>query len=206
MVKTRPHHTDAAVDAWLRRYYFTRAAFSIAWVIAAVALNHTTSSVVIAALLLVYPAWDCVANIVDARRNGGFLDNPTQSINAFASAATTAAVAITLNMTMNAVIGVFGVWAALSGLMQLATGIRRWKTAGAQWAMIISGAQSTFAGTHFLQTANAPTIRHVSDIAPYAAFGAFYFLLAALALTVTRLRHHTNTATPTTPSVSQTAK
>jgi uncharacterized membrane protein HdeD (DUF308 family) len=33
---------------------------------------------------------------------------------------------------------VFGVWAILSGLFQLITAVRRWKSHGAQWIMILS--------------------------------------------------------------------
>ena len=57
-------------SAWLKRYYFTRAGFSIVWVGAVCGLADGPVAV-LAALLLVYPAWDAVANIVDARRNGG---------------------------------------------------------------------------------------------------------------------------------------
>jgi uncharacterized membrane protein HdeD (DUF308 family) len=89
---------------------------------------------------------------------------------------------------MNAVLAVFGVWAALSGLLQLATAVRRWKRVGAQWLMIVSGAQSAAAGTMFLRQAGAPEAPSVADIAPYAAFGAFYFLVSAVWLTVSAAR------------------
>jgi uncharacterized membrane protein HdeD (DUF308 family) len=80
------------------------------------------------------------------------------------------------------------VWAVLSGLFQLATGVRRWKYAGAQWAMILSGAQSALAGAFFVKQAYAPTVPSIAVIAPYAAFGAFYFLLSAVWLTVSDMR------------------
>jgi len=67
------------------------------------------------------------------------------------------------------VLGVFGVWAALAGLFQLATGVRRWKSYGAQWPMILSGAQSAFVGVMFLKQANAPEVPSIAAIAPYAA-------------------------------------
>ncbi len=89
---------------------------------------------------------------------------------------------------MNAVLGVFGVWAILSGFFQLATGVRRWKYSGAQWALILSGAQSALAGAFFVKQATAPTVPSITDIAPYAAFGAFYFFLSAVWLTVSDMR------------------
>ena len=174
-------------NRWLTSYYFARAAFSVVWVAAAFTLGKAMPSVA-AVLLLVYPAWDAAANLVDARSNGGLKQNPTQMLNVVASGVTTIAVAIALGMSMNAVLGVFGVWAALAGFFQLATGVRRWKSVGAQWAMILSGAQSVLAGLFFFKQASAPKTPGITDIAPYAAFGAFYFLVSGLWLTVSEAR------------------
>jgi hypothetical protein len=180
-------------NSWLKSYYFARAAFSIVWVAAAFALGDNMFPIA-AALLLIYPTWDAVANLVDAQRNGGLKRNPTQALNAAASVAVTVAVAIALAMSMNAVLGVFGVWATLSGLLQLATGIRRRKTSGAQWPMILSGAQSAVVGFTFLKLAVGSEVPGVADVAPYAAFGAFYFLLSALWLTVSDIRRRRATS------------
>lgn len=174
---------------WLKNYYFTRAAPSLVWVAAVFGLADGPMAVV-AALLLIYPAWDAFANLVDAQRNGGLRGNPTQTFNAAVSSVTTIAVAIALSQSMNAVLGVFGVWAALSGLLQLATGVRRWKSYGAQWPMILSGIQSTGAGVMFMIQSNAPEVPHITAVAPYAAFGAFYFLISALWLTISDARRH----------------
>jgi hypothetical protein len=40
----------------------------------------------------------------------------------------------------------------------------------------------------FLIKANAPEAPHITAIAPYAAFGAFYFLIAAVWLAVSEAR------------------
>ena len=174
-------------NRWLRSYYLLRGAVSVAWVAAALTIG-TMSPVVAGALLLSYPAWDALANALDARHHGGLRRNPTQAFNTAVSTATTVAVAFGLATSMNAVLGIFGGWAALSGLLQLATALRRWKTAGAQWVMIISGAQSAAAGAMFLRAASAPETPSIADIAPYAAFGAFYFLVSAVWLTVSAAR------------------
>ncbi|MHA3020878.1 DUF308 domain-containing protein [Mycobacterium sp. BMJ-28] len=174
-------------DAWLMRYYFTRATFSLVWVGAAFGLANSATSVV-SALLLIYPAWDALANLVDAQRNGGLRGNLTQAVNAAVSTLTTVAVAVALTAGMNAVLGVFGVWAALSGLLQLATAVRRRRSHGGQWPMILSGVQSAAAGAGFLVQANAVEPPHITAIAPYAGFGAFYFLIAAVWLVVTEAR------------------
>lgn len=181
-------------ERWLKSYYLLRAAFSVVWV-GAVLTVGTMSPLTAGTLLLIYPAWDALANVLDARQNGGLRRNPTQAFNTVVSSVTTVAVAFALAASMNAVLVVFGVWAALSGLLQLATAVRRWKSAGAQWVMIVSGAQSAVAGTMFLREAGGET-PSVVDIAPYAAFGAFYFLVSAVWLIVSAARHRRLSTTP----------
>ncbi len=177
----------ASEERWLTQYYFARAAFSVVWVGLAltIGLHDATAA---AALLIAYPAWDALANYIDAARSGGLGRNRTQAINVFVSVATTAAVVVALQTGMNEVLGVFGAWAILSGLLQLATAIRRWKSYGAQWAMILSGAQSALAGGFFISQANMPATPSISNIAGYAGVGAAYFLISAVWLTVRELR------------------
>lgn len=175
-----------SASQWLKSYYFIRAGVSVAWVAAAFTVGRSMPPVA-AALLVAYPAWDAIANLVDARQSGGLKANPSQALNVLVSALTTLAVAIALGHSLNAVLAVFGAWAILAGLFQLVTGVRRWKT-GAQWAMILSGAQSALAGTLFIVRATGADTPGITDIAPYAAFGAFYFLVSAVWLTVVLAR------------------
>jgi uncharacterized membrane protein HdeD (DUF308 family) len=142
---------------------------------------------VAAVLFIAYPAWDALANYADARRNGGFGQNRSQSLNLAVSALTTVAVILALGQSMGSVIFVFGIWALLTGFLQLLTGVRRRK-AGAQWAMVLSGAQSALARVLFIGRAASPGMQNVTDIAPYAAFGAFYFLISAIWLAVADMR------------------
>ena len=173
----------AATSDWLRTYYFLRAAVSIVWI--ALAFLVGRSNPLIAAILLVaYPAWDALANYLDAQRNGGLRANLSQALNLVVSVITAIAVAVALGISMNAVLAVFGAWAILSGLFQLVTAVRRWKTAGAQWVMVLSGAQSALAGAFFIVMANAPAVPDITPIAGYAGFGAFYFLVSAIWLSV----------------------
>jgi hypothetical protein len=168
-------------SSWLKTYYFTRAAVSTIWVVAVLTL---AKNVPISALLaLAYPAWDAAANWLDAQKSGGLRANPSQTLNLLISVVTAVAVAVALDVSMNAVIDVFGAWAILSGLLQLATAIRRWKSASAQWVMVLSGAQSAVAAVVFFQKAAAATPPSIAVVAPYATVGAFYFLLSALWLT-----------------------
>ncbi|MGA1833346.1 DUF308 domain-containing protein [Rhizobium wenxiniae] len=173
-------------SSWLRSYYFVRALFSIAWIGAAV-LAH--GQIAVASLLLViYPAWDAIANLADARANGGLAANRSQMLNVIASSIMTIVVIFAVMTNSYAVLAVFGLWAILSGLLQLYTGVRRWRIAGAQWVMILSGAQSTLAGGFMISRSVADVVPTILDIVPYVGFGAFYFLLSGLWLTAAAWR------------------
>jgi hypothetical protein len=165
-------------ERWLKLYYVMRAAFSIAWVVAAISVG-ASSAVLAGALLAVYPAWDAAANYVDALRSGGLDQNRTQALNVLVSLATTIAVLVALRASMNWVLGVFGAWAILAGLLQLGTAIRRWRRFGAQWAMVLSGGQSALAGGFFIVQASMPAVPSIANVAGYAAVGALYFLVSA---------------------------
>ncbi|UQD76524.1 DUF308 domain-containing protein [Bradyrhizobium japonicum] len=174
-------------EQWLKVYYFIRAAFSVAWVVAAFAVGPSSAAIA-GALLVLYPAWDAAANFVDALRSGGLAQNRTQALNVLVSLATTVAVLVALRMSMNLVLAVFGAWAILSGLLQLGTAIRRWRSFGAQWAMVLSGGQSALAGGFFIFQATTPMSPTIANVAGYAAVGAVYFLVSAVWLTVTEWR------------------
>ncbi|CAO4139772.1 DUF308 domain-containing protein [Methylorubrum thiocyanatum] len=175
-------------SSWLKRYYATRALFSAVWVVLAFTVGRAQPAVGIA-LLVIYPLWDCVANSVDAAHNGGLRANPSQALNVLVSAIVTLAIVTTVIVghDLHAAIGVIGIWAGLSGLLQFATGIRRRRSVGGQWPQILSGAQSSLAAAHILMTAlNASLIVSVADVGLYAAFGAFYFAASATMLQLKR--------------------
>ncbi|WP_019565599.1 hypothetical protein [Agrobacterium sp. 10MFCol1.1] len=177
-------------DQWLKQYYFTRAAFSVLWVAAALTAGRHSFAVA-AALLIIYPAWDAIANVIDAARSGGLAANRSQAINVAASSIMTIAVILALTMNMNWVLGAFGLWAIFSGLLQLGTAVRRWKTSGGQWAMILSGGQSSLVGALFIFQAQMPKEPSISTVAGYAAVGAFYFLVSAIWLSIALSRRRT---------------
>jgi uncharacterized membrane protein HdeD (DUF308 family) len=176
-------------SGWLRSYYFVRAIFSIAWIAAAVLFGGQSGP--IAFLLVIYPAWDALANLVDARVNGGLKANPSQALNVVVSTITALAVIVAISNSTYAVLAVFGVWAILSGLLQLYTAVRRWRLYGAQWVMILSGAQSALAGGFMISRSLGAAAPTILDIAPYVGFGAFYFLLSAIWLVVAAYRNAT---------------
>ncbi|WP_117194168.1 DUF308 domain-containing protein [Rhizobium terrae] len=171
---------------WLQSYYFVRASFSIGWIAAALLLGGQPGPA--AFLLVIYPLWDALANLIDARANGGLKTNPSQALNVVVSTITGLAVIAAVSSSTYAVLAVFGVWAILSGLLQLYTGVRRWRAYGAQWVMILSGAQSALAGAFMISRSLGTVAPTILDIVPYAGFGAFYFLLSAIWLVVAAYR------------------
>jgi uncharacterized membrane protein HdeD (DUF308 family) len=86
------------------------------------------------------------------------------------------------------VLAVFGAWAIVSGLLQLSTAVRRWNTTGAQWPMILSGAQSALAGAFFIVQAQQPAMPAIAAVAGYAGVGAVYFLVSAVSMQVAAWR------------------
>lgn len=177
------HLPLSANDRWLQRYYLTRAVFSVAWVAAALTLG-VAGSAFGTLLLVIYPLWDAAANYVDAARQGGLARNRTQTLNVIVSLATTLAVVATAQIGSSAILAVFGAWAVLSGLLQLGTAVGRWKSASAQWAMVLSGAQSALAGVFFILQVQQPVAAVIPTVAGYAAFGAIYFFVSAIWLVV----------------------
>ena len=69
-----------SAPGWLKGYYFTRFAFSAAWVAAAFTVARSNPGLA-AVLLVVYPAWDAAANYADAGRSGGLSSNKSQMLN-----------------------------------------------------------------------------------------------------------------------------
>ncbi|WCT12943.1 hypothetical protein [Mucilaginibacter jinjuensis] len=178
--------TDAqAVDTArsLRKLYFTRATFSVIWVIL-VALLAKKSTELATVLLIIYPAWDVVGTFLDIRANRNSISKTPQYVNAVISSITTIAVGIALQKGVPEALIVFGTWAIGTGLIQLILGLKRRKTIGGQWPMIISGAQSMIGGSSFIILAHDPT-KGITSLAEYAAFGAFYYLLTAFRLSKT---------------------
>ncbi len=167
----------------LRKLYFTRVAFSLVWVILVLALAKSNTTIA-TLLFIVYPAWDAIATFFDIKANPPSTPKTPQYVNATISIVTTIAVILALQKGIPEALIVFGVWAILTGLIQLILGLRRRKQLGGQWPMIISGGQSMLGGTSFILMAHAPK-SGITSLAGYAAFGAFYFLLSAIRLSKT---------------------
>ncbi|WP_445518690.1 DUF308 domain-containing protein [Streptomyces sp. NEAU-174] len=181
--------TATTTPSGLRSLYLIRIAFSLIWV----ALVLTTSASLVstdrptaiaAVLLIVYPLWDVIATLLERRMAGtGSATNRVSSINMALGLATTAGMTIAVFSTVGRALLVFGVWALLAGAVQLIVAIRRRRTVGAQWPMVISGGQSVLAGATVAAT-SASASSSLSTVAGYSAFGAFWFLVSVIALSI----------------------
>ncbi|WP_406004834.1 hypothetical protein OG440_00605 [Streptomyces sp. NBC_00637] len=180
--------TATTTSSGLRSLHLIRVAFSLIWV----TLVFTTSAslvstdeptVIAAVLLVVYPLWDAIATLVEGRLTGTGSTNGVGTINTGLGLAATAGMIAAVFSTIGTALLVFGVWALLSGAVQLVVAIRRRRTVGAQWPMAVSGGQSVLAGATIAATSASAT-SSLSTVAGYSAFGAFWFLVSVIALSI----------------------
>ncbi|KFG73757.1 DUF308 domain-containing protein [Streptomyces mutabilis] len=178
----------AATPSGLRSLHLVRVAFSLIWV----ALVVTTSASLVSTdkptaaasvLLVIYPLWDAVATLLERRLAGTGPKDRVGAINVALGLVTAAGMLAAVFSTIGTALLVFGVWALFSGAIQLVVAIRRRRTVGAQWPMVISGGLSVLAGGSFAAMSASPT-SGLSSVAGYSAFGAFWFLVSVIALTV----------------------
>ncbi len=136
----------------------------------------------IAAVLLgSYPVWDVIATLLERRLAGTGTTGRVGAINVALGLAAAIGMIIAIFSTIGTALLVFGIWALLSVAIQLAVAIRRRRTVGAQRPMMISGGLSVLAGANFaIMSGSAAS--GLSSVAGYSAFGAFWFLVSAIAL------------------------
>ena len=165
----------------LRNLYFVRTVFQVLWA-AAVLSTARTQPHVASILLIAYPLWDVACTLYDltASRPTGSA-RTSQVINALLGSATVLGIALTVFNEPPYSIAIFGAWALGAGLLQLVAGLIRRKQLGGQWAMILSGAQSTAAGIAFVLGGLGGKL-HTMDMGGYAIFGAIYFLIGGILL------------------------
>ncbi|MFC9916605.1 DUF308 domain-containing protein [Streptomyces sp. NPDC127197] len=180
--------TTTTTPSGLRSLYLIRVAFSLIWVALVVttsaSLVSTDKPTVIAAVLLViYPLWDVIATLLERRMAGTGSTDHVGTTNMAIGLAATAGMIIAVFSTIGTALLVFGIWAFLSGAIQLVVAIRRRRTVGAQWPMVISGGLSVLAGASFAAMSASAT-SSLSTVAGYSAFGAFWFLVSVIALSI----------------------
>jgi uncharacterized membrane protein HdeD (DUF308 family) len=177
---TAPAPTPVGPAPTLRRLYLARSGFALIWAVLLFALAPAAGSAVsvaTAVLLVLYPVVDVAAAVVDARssRHRAFLVG-----NIVVSAAAAVALAVAVTSGVPAVLAVWGAWAVVAGVVQLAVAVRR-RRVGGQGAMIASGALSVLAGAAFVLMASTPGAS-LAAVAGYALLGGAFFLVSALRL------------------------
>ncbi|MFI7613423.1 hypothetical protein ACIBP6_19550 [Nonomuraea terrae] len=164
----------------LRRLYFVRFAFAIVWAGLMFVTKGQLGPLGIA-LVVIYPLFDVAAAIVDARASRA--TGPALGLYVNIAISLLAAIGLAIGGTASGVSGallVWGVWAIVSGIVQLIVGVARRKMGG-QWPMILSGGISVLAGGSFVLGASAPNAS-MANVAGYAVLGGIFFLVSALRL------------------------
>ncbi|GAB7109739.1 membrane protein [Streptomyces phaeofaciens JCM 4814] len=172
----------------LRVLHLIRVVFSLIWVVlvfstSARLVSADKPTAIAAALLVVYPLWDVIATLLERRLAGTGSTDRVSAVNLGLGLATTTGMIVASFSTIGKALLVFGAWALLAGAVQLVVAIRRRRTVGAQWPMVISGGQSVLAGATIAATSSSAT-SGLSTVAGYSAFGAFWFLVSVIALSI----------------------
>ncbi|MFC7490174.1 MULTISPECIES: hypothetical protein [unclassified Knoellia] len=176
-----PTATDpAGRSTELAHLYFVRTLFALVW---AGLLTLTASPLTVAtgAVLVIYPLFDAVAAVIDARSSRTPAARTPLFANLAFSLVAAVAVAVAATSGIPAVLRVWGIWAIAAGLVQLVVALRR-RQLGGQWPMILSGGLSAVAGSAFILQASGSGAS-LSSLAGYATLGAVFFLVSAIRLT-----------------------
>jgi len=174
--------TNEPLQTYLRNLYFTRTVVQLLWagIVLAEAVPHPALA---AGLLILYPLWDVACTVYDLKASTRSLSGPptAQYVNVVLGVLAAIGIALTVFQSPKQAVVAFGAWACAAGLAQLAVGISRRKALGGQWAMILSGLQSTGAGVAFIVGALHEKT-HIKDLGGYAILGGVYFLIAGFLL------------------------
>lgn len=180
---TTPSTETAPVASSLRKLYFVRFAFAIVWAVLVFVTAPAAGAglgIATVALLVLYPLFDVAAAVVDSRSNRATGATPLLYINMALSLLAAIGLAIAAASGTPAVLVVWGAWAVTAGAVQLIVALRR-RALGGQWAMILSGGISVFAGAGIASMA-ASASASVSTVGGYATLGGIFFLVSALRL------------------------
>ncbi|WP_369137006.1 hypothetical protein [Modestobacter versicolor] len=172
--------TDSTSSETLRRLYLLRAAFAVVWA-AVLLVSSPDTGPLLALLLVVYPLVDAAAVLWQLRSEGR---SPGLRVTEWANVVVSVAVAIALGWagtdSIATALGIWGAWAAASGVTQLVTALLR-RSSGGQLPQVLSGAISVVAGVGFLvQSSQDPT--SMAGAGGYAVLGGVFFLVSAVRL------------------------
>ncbi|MBB5791137.1 hypothetical protein [Jiangella mangrovi] len=168
------------LTATLRRLYLVRFAFAAAWA-ATLLLTAPGTGPLLTVLLVVYPLADAAA-VLWQLRSDRHTPGPrvAERINVAVSLAVAIALGWASTVSVAAALGVWGAWAATSGLAQLVAATQR-RRSGGQVPQILSGAISVVAGLAFLAQ-SFQDADSISGVGGYAMLGGIFFLISAIRL------------------------
>lgn len=169
----------ATIAGALRNLYFVRFGFAVVWAVL-VAVTAASISPLVAVLLVLYPAFDLVAAIVDHRASRATRPAALLYVNMALSLLAAVALGFAAASGTTAVLIVWGLWALTAGAVQLIVGITR-RSLGGQWPMIVSGGISVLAGFGFILMSGG-TSASLVGLAGYATLGGIFFLVSAIRL------------------------
>lgn len=175
--------TSSDYSRKLRNLYFACFAVAIIWVglVLAAAARATEPSILLTALLVIFPAFDAGAVLWQMRADpAGRGSWAVQKAAIALSSVVAIALGIASSISLPAAVALWGVWAIASGVPQLLTAIRN-RGAGGQIAQVLSGGISVLAGGGFLYQGLLGRAM-MAGVAGYATLGAVFFLVSAIVL------------------------
>jgi uncharacterized membrane protein HdeD (DUF308 family) len=180
-----------ATGRLLRTLYLFRAAFSFAWVafvysFASSAGSDRALGLVAGVFLIAYPVSDAVASLVELPTRQAAHARWPHYANMIAGFGAAAGIGVFVLSDLATAINVFGVWAVVSGALQVYLAVRRRHTGvRGQWPMILSGSGSLVAGITFIDWVGT-SHTGLTTVAQYSAGGAIWYVLTVLWLAFTR--------------------
>lgn len=174
--------TSSALGSALRRLYFIRFAFTVAWA-ALLFFTGGSAGPFLTILLIVYPLFDAAAVLWQLRSER---DSKRATVSQWVNVVVSVIVAIVLGwastISGSAALVVWGIWAIGAGIPQLITAIRN-RRSGGQVPQMLSGGISVFAGGAFLAQ-GIQGAWSIIGVAGYALIGAIFFLISAIRLSI----------------------
>ncbi|MGP4013476.1 DUF308 domain-containing protein [Streptomyces sp. 4N124] len=175
-----PVQPAAATDerSSLLRLYLGRGVLALAWALAFAGAHEDVDAVAIT-LLVVYPLIDAVSSLIDYRALADGSERRVTAFNGVLSTLAAIAVGVAGAGGVAPVLHVFGAWAVISGVAQVAVGLkRRGPELGKQWPMLIAGGLSFLVGISYnIQAAGSDPSLDVLSV--YATGGGVFFVAQA---------------------------
>jgi uncharacterized membrane protein HdeD (DUF308 family) len=156
--------------------FLIRGLAALAWAIGFATVSDSLATTA-AVLLVAYPTIDLIASLIDAEGQRGSTRTLLR-VDAGVSAAAAVGLAIAATGDTGNVLVVFGAWAVVTGVGQVAVALRRRVALGRQWPMLIAGGLSTLVGVFYIAAAGGDDPK-LDPLAIYAAGGGAFFVIQA---------------------------